>query len=67
MIKVLIVDDAVTIRTLFESIIEKSEDYKVAGTLENAKAALPFCMRSPVDLILMDVYTYVNRLNILKT
>lgn len=57
MIKVLIVDDAVTIRTLFESIIEKSEDYKVAGTLENAKAALPFCMRSPVDLILMDVYT----------
>ncbi len=57
MIKVLIVDDAVTIRTLFESIIGKSDNYKVAGTLENAKAALPFCMRSPVDLILMDVYT----------
>lgn len=55
--RVLIVDDAVTIRTLFESIIEKSENYTLAGSLENANAALPFCMRSPVDLILMDVYT----------
>lgn len=57
MTRVLIVDDAVTVRTLFETIIEGSKEYKLAGTLENAKAALPFCMRSPVDLILMDVYT----------
>ncbi len=55
--KVLIVDDAVTVRTLFETIIEDSKDYSVAGSLENAKAALPFCMRCPVDVILMDVYT----------
>lgn len=57
MTRVLIVDDATTVRTLFEDIIEKSEAYELAGTLENAKAALPFCMRTPVDLILMDVYT----------
>ncbi|MBO4617630.1 MAG: response regulator transcription factor [Lachnospiraceae bacterium] len=57
MTRVLIVDDSVTVRTLFESIIEGSDVYSLAGTLENAKAALPFCMRSPVDLILMDVYT----------
>lgn len=57
MTRVLIVDDAVTVRTLFENIIEESEEYELAGSLENAKAALPFCMRSPVDLILMDVYT----------
>jgi len=57
MTRVLIVDDSVTVRTLFESIIEGSGDYTLAGSLENAKAALPFCMRSPVDLILMDVYT----------
>jgi len=57
MTRVLIVDDAVTIRTLFESIIKNSEKYELAGSLENANAALPFCMRSPVDLILMDVYT----------
>ena len=57
MIRVLIVDDSVTVRTLFESIIEGSGEYTLAGSLENAKAALPFCMRSPVDLILMDVYT----------
>lgn len=57
MTRVLIVDDAVTIRTLFESIIEKSDKYELAGSLENANAALPFCMRGSVDLILMDVYT----------
>lgn len=57
MTRVLIVDDATTVRTLFEDIIEKSEAYELAGTLENANAALPFCMRTPVDLILMDVYT----------
>lgn len=57
MTRVLIVDDAVTVRTLFETIIEESKDYELAGSLENAKAALPFCMRSKVDLILMDVYT----------
>ena len=57
MTRVLIVDDFVTVRTLFESIIEGSGEYTLAGSLENAKAALPFCMRSPVDLIIMDVYT----------
>ena len=56
-VNVLIVDDAVTIRTLFESIIEKSDRYSLAGSLENANAAVPFCMRSQVDLVLMDVYT----------
>lgn len=55
--KVLIVDDAITIRTLFENIITESDRYELAGSLENAKAALPFCMRSQVDVILMDVYT----------
>lgn len=57
MIRVLVVDDASTIRTLFENIIIHSENYELAGTLENAKAALPFIMRSRVDLVLMDVYT----------
>lgn len=57
MIRVLVVDDAATIRTLFESIIEKSENYMLVGALENAKAALPFLMRSRADVVLMDVYT----------
>ena len=57
MTKVLIVDDAATIRALFESIIEKSEEYLLAGSLENAKAAPIFCMRNSVDLVIMDVYT----------
>lgn len=57
MTKVLIVDDAATIRALFESIIEKSSEYSLAGSLENAKAAPIFCMRNSVDLVIMDVYT----------
>lgn len=56
-VRVLIVDDSVTIRSLFQTIIGQSGQYEVAGTLENAKAALPFCMKTPVDLIIMDVYT----------
>lgn len=57
MTKVLIVDDAATVRSLFENIIEHSERYEMAGMLENAKAALPFLMRNSADLVLMDVYT----------
>jgi len=57
MVRVLVVDDAATIRALFETIIEKSENYTLVGSLENAKAATLFCMRNQVDLILMDVYT----------
>lgn len=57
MTKVLIVDDAATVRSLFENIIEHSERYEMAGTLENAKAALPFLMRNSADLVIMDVYT----------
>ncbi len=57
MTRVLVVDDAATIRALFETIIEKESGYVLAGSIENAKAALPFCMRNQVDLILMDVYT----------
>ena len=57
MTNVLIVDDAATIRILFERIINESEDYNLAGSLENANAALPYCMRTQVDLVIMDVYT----------
>lgn len=57
MTRVLVVDDAATIRALFETIIEKEDEYVLAGSIENAKAALPFCMRNHVDLVLMDVYT----------
>ncbi|MCQ2518928.1 MAG: response regulator transcription factor [Lachnospiraceae bacterium] len=57
MVRVLVVDDSVTVRALFENIINDSEEYILAGTLENAKAAPIFCMREQVDLVIMDVYT----------
>ena len=37
--------------------INESKDYNLAGSLENANAALPFCMRTNVNLVIMDVYT----------
>lgn len=55
--RVLVVDDSITVRALFENIIEESSEYTLVGTLENAKAAPLFCMREQVDLIIMDVYT----------
>ena len=57
MVKVLIVDDSITVRALFESIISQSENYELVGALENAKASQMFVMKNPVDLIIMDVYT----------
>ncbi len=57
MTRVLIVDDSITVRALFESIINESPDYELAGSLENAKAAPLFCLSNKVDLIIMDVYT----------
>lgn len=57
MVKVLVVDDSITVRALYEKIITESEGYELAGTLENAKAAELFCLKEKVDLIIMDVYT----------
>lgn len=57
MYRVLVVDDSVTVRALFENLIAESEDFVLAGMLENAKAAPAFCARNDVDVVVMDVYT----------
>lgn len=57
MTKVLLVDDSMTVRALFENTLENNQNYKVVGSLENAGAALPFITRNEVDLVIMDVYT----------
>ncbi len=59
--RVLIVDDQRMARSLFESVIASSERYVLAGSLEAAGDAAPFCASSQVDLVLMDLI-FVNNL-----
>lgn len=53
--RVLIVDDQVVPRQLFESIIAASENYQLAASIDTAKVADAWCAGGGVDLVLMDV------------
>ncbi len=53
--RVLIVDDQIVPRQLFEQIISSSERYTVTASVETAKVADIYCASGQVDLILMDV------------
>lgn len=57
MTRVLIVEDQRMAQENMRSIIESSEKYTLAGIIGNAADTELFCMREPVDLILMDVCT----------
>lgn len=57
MTRVLIVEDQKMAQENMESIINSSENYTLAGIIPNAADAELFCMREPVDLVLMDVCT----------
>lgn len=55
--KVMIVEDQAMPRQLFEMFIANSEKYELAISIDNADFADIYCLRNPVDLILMDVIT----------
>ncbi len=55
MVRVLICDDQVISRQLFEMIVSGSENYKLVKALESAKVADIYCSGGNVDLILMDI------------
>ena len=55
--KVMIVEDQTMPRELFELRIQASERFEVALSIDNAALAEVYCLRFPVDLILMDVVT----------
>lgn len=57
MIRVLIVEDQKMAQENMEAIIRSSDHFTLAGIIANAADAELFCMRSGVDLILMDVCT----------
>ena len=54
---VLIVDDQVIPRQLFESTVAASDRYAVAAAIDSASMADAWCARGGIDLILMDVVT----------
>lgn len=54
-VKVLIVDDQVMPRQLFENIIQSSENYEVVASVDSAAVADIYCAKMQIDLILMDV------------
>lgn len=57
MIRVLIVEDDPMAQKLLENFIENSGRYKVIGSIASAGFAETYCLKHPVDLILMDVCT----------
>lgn len=57
MIRVLIVEDQKMAQENMETIIHSADNYTLAGIIPNAADSELFCLRSRVDLILMDVCT----------
>lgn len=53
--KVLIVDDQIMSRQLFESFVAASDRYELAASVEMAKFADGYCAGGKVDLVIMDI------------
>lgn len=53
--KVLIVDDHIMSRQLFERFIVASDRYELAASVETAKFADAYCAGGRIDLVLMDI------------
>lgn len=60
MIKVLIVEDDPMARKLLEIFVNGSDRYTVSHSIDNASMAELYCLKNPIDLILMDVCTAMN-------
>ena len=54
-VKVLVVDDQILPRQLFESIINNAEGFELIASINSATLADLYCARGGVDLIIMDV------------
>lgn len=53
--RVLVVDDQLIVRQLFEMYLKSNEDYELSALLPSAALAEEFIRLNPVDLILMDI------------
>ena len=57
MYNVLIVEDDPMTRQLLEMFIERSDDYNLAASIDDAEFAPLYCSRSDIHLVLMDIRT----------
>lgn len=55
MIRVLIVDDSASVRTLFKEMFERESDFEVVGCAEDGDAALSMVRNLKPDVVTMDV------------
>lgn len=53
--RVLIVDDQIISRQLFESFVAASDNYVLAASIDSARVADIYCAGDNIDLVLMDV------------
>ena len=53
--RVLIVDDQIVPRQLFQSIIAASDRYEIVDLIDTARIADTYCARGGIDLVLMDI------------
>ncbi len=60
MVNVMIVEDQLMHRRLFEMYIQNSDNYNLVYSIDNAGLADVYCIKNDIDLILMDVCTAMN-------
>ena len=53
--RVLVVDDFMMSRTVFENAVGQSPRYELAASLDSAEKAVAYCRERAVDLVIMDV------------
>ncbi len=53
--KVLIADDQKMVRQMFETAVNSSPEFEIAGMAQTAEEAVEFCTKTNADLVLMDV------------
>ena len=53
--KVLIADDQKMVRQMFETVLNGTSDYMIAGMAKTAAETVQICLEQKIDLVLMDV------------
>ncbi len=53
--KVLIADDQKMVRQIFETVLNSTSDYMIAGMAKTAAETVRICLEQKIDLVLMDV------------
>ena len=53
--KVVVADDYRISRTFFEMMVQSNDDYRLEASFASAMDAAEYCLRHPVDLVIMDI------------